>query len=154
MLIVSLRALIVLVMLALLGALPVLWVASAEVAISAPEFAWLRWPYLTIGVLLVLCAEAVCAAVLILLSRVKDGAIFDVRAFFWVDVMVWAGAVAAVLLLIALVPVVAITHGPPGSTPVLVAAICGAAGITLLLIVMRQLLAQATVFQTELAAVI
>ena len=84
----------------------------------------------------------------------QNRVIFDTRALLWVNVIVGAGVGVTVLLLLALVPVIAVTKGPPGLTLLIMVGICVAAGFTLLMVVMRQLLMQATAMRAELSEVI
>jgi hypothetical protein len=95
-----------------------------------------------------------------LLTMVRRGSVFSPRAFRYVDVIIGAVASAALLLF-----VLACLLAPGEIAPGVVALVCGAslvvAGVALLVVVMRQLLAQAiartaeaTVLRSELDEVI
>ncbi|WP_122819019.1 DUF2975 domain-containing protein [Nocardioides pantholopis] len=102
-----------------------------------------RTPVLTILVLGILAAQVVMVCVWRLATMARRGTVFSSAAFRWVDVVIGAIA-AACLLLLALGVVLA-----PGEAvaPGLVLLIGGAAlvvaGIALVVLVMRALLAQA-----------
>lgn len=134
--------------------LPILWFVSEDLAATAPEFAGLRWPYLLIGAALVVCVEVVGTALWKLLSRVAAESIFDTEALAWVNAIIGAGCAAVVLFALALTPVAFVTHGPPALSLALILAAAMSAAFTLLMIVMRQLLIQATSFSDEMAEVI
>src|SRR5918999_2810935 len=54
--------------------------------------------YSALGVAAIACVEVAFVAIWVLLSMVRRGAIFDERAFRWVDVVTVTGFVAAVLI--------------------------------------------------------
>lgn len=77
-----------------------------------------------------------------LLTLVRRGAVFSVRSFRYIDIIIGAIAAASVLTF-----ALAVALAPGGAAPGLVALICGGAftiaGVALLVVVMRRLLAQA-----------
>ena len=150
----TVKVLVAIGMLAAALAVPVLWVLSGDVAAEVPEFAGLRWPYLLVGVGLVVCVEVVGVALWKLLSRVAGGEIFDARGLVCVNTIVGAALTAAVLFALACVPAVFVTHGPPALTLVLMLATAASLGFGLLMLVMRQLLVQATGLRAEMDEVI
>lgn len=92
------------------------------------------------AVILTLQVFAVC--VWRLLTLVRRGAVFSVRSFRYIDIIIGAIAAASVLTF-----ALAVARAPGGVAPGLVALICGGAftiaGVALLVVVMRRLLAQA-----------
>ncbi len=150
----AVKALTVIGMLAAVLCVPVLWLVSGEVAVEAPEFAWLQWPYFVICVGLLVCVETIGVALWRLLSRVARGEIFDARGLVWVNAVVGAAFAAAFLFAVACAPVFFVTHGPPVLSFGLIAAVGASFGFALLMVVMRQLLVQATSLRDEMAEVI
>lgn len=126
---------------------PLLWIdledapTSARVAVAVIVI-------LGVGMLQVL---AVC--IWRLLTMVRRGTVFSHGAFRYVDVMIGAIATAAVLAF-----AMAVTLAPSDVAPGMVGFICGISltigGFALLMLVMRQLLAQATHLRSELDEVI
>ncbi len=114
----------------------------------------LRWPVGVIVILGVLTVEVALVCIWQLLTMVKRGTVFSRAAFRYVDVVIGA-AVAAWLLAIALSFVLAPGEEvPPGMVLLVVIGGVGAAGIALLVLVLRALLAQATSLRSELEEVI
>lgn len=137
-----------------LGAIWAFWMLSAEMATEYPEYAFLRWPYLVICWALTLCVELVLVLIWALLRRVRRCMIFDRRATRWVNAIIGAGIAVTVLLVGAMIPDVAVTHGPPSLSIMLIIGIAASIGFTLLMIVMRSLLVHATGLKSELDEVI
>lgn len=77
-----------------------------------------------------------------LLTKVRAGSVFSESSFRYVDVIVWAIAAAAVIVL-----AVAFLLAPGDAAPGIVGLVCGAAlvlgGVALLVVVMKALLRQA-----------
>ena len=149
-----LKTILVLGMISVAYPLWVTWVLSEDLAAQYPQYTSLQWPYLLICGGLALCFEVLCVAMWKLLSRVRDGSIFDTHAITWVNVIVGAGTGASVLFIAALFPAVMITSGPPWLTLSFLAGAGTCVGFTLLMVVMRYLLLQATEFHDELDEVI
>ncbi|MFS0884450.1 DUF2975 domain-containing protein [Aeromicrobium sp. 179-A 4D2 NHS] len=139
-------------------------VGSVVVQVAMVALLWLdtdeeptgtRVALVVIGVLGVLTLQVVAVCVWRLLSMVAHGTVFSHRAFRYVDVVI--GAIAAAAALIFAVAVVArfANHATPGDevAPGLVGLICGfalvAAGVALVVYVMRTLLAQAVARDAE-----
>ena len=80
--------------------------------------------------------------------------IFDRRAFRLVDVMIACAVAAAVLFAIAFAILTIANAMPPVVAIFLIMGFFGAAGIALLLVVMRGLLQKATALEHEMAAVV
>lgn len=150
--ILALRALLVLIALGALGG-QVLIIVLLALDVSGPDAAVLAVAYSILAVGAIACVEVALAALWILLSMVRRGAIFDERAFRWVDVISVAGLVAAVL-----VAALCVHFGEIDDAPGLVGiglgiAVAGAA-FALLMVVMRGLLRNATVLRRELDEVV
>lgn len=114
-----------------------------------PDYAYLRTPLLVIAVLGILTIQVVLGCVWRLLTMVRRGTVFSDAAFRYVDIVM--GAVAAASLLtfalgVTLAPGEAVAPGIVlliGGAGVLVA------GIALIVLVMRMLLAQAVARDVE-----
>ena len=148
----ALRALLILIALGTLGG-QILIVFLVATHIARSEVAVLAVVYSVLGVAAIACVQVALAALWVLLSLVRRGAIFDERAFRWVDVISVAGLVAAVL-----VAAFCVHAGEIDDAPGLVligggVAVAGAA-FALLMVVMRGLLRTATVLRHELDEVV
>jgi hypothetical protein len=114
-----------------------------------PDYAYLRTPLLVIVVLGIVSIQVVLVCVWRLVTMVRRGTVFSHAAFRYVDVVI--GAVAAASLLTFVLGVVL----APGEAvaPGIVLLIGGAAvlvaGIALIVLVMRMLLAQAVARDAE-----
>lgn len=125
----------------------------AHMAEKSPDLAHLRWPMLTVGVLVLLCVQVVIVCTWKLLTLVKDDRIFSDRSLMWVDTIVWAIAAAWTLLLGVLV-YLGFTWDDP-ALPLLMTLLLLFGGVLgLLILVMRALLRQATTLRTDMEAVI
>jgi DUF2975 family protein len=109
--------------------------------------------YAMLGVAAIACVEVALVALWVLLSRVRRGAIFDERAFRWVDVITVAGLVGAVLVA-ALCAHVGEIDDAPGLVLIGGGVAVGGAAFALLMVVMRGLLRSATLFRRELDEVV
>lgn len=148
----ALQALLVLMVLGALTAQVAIVVAGvAEVADSRMLTRGVA--YAALGVGAIACAEVVLVAIGKLLSMVRRDAIFDERAFRWVDVIAIAGLVAAVLVAALLVHAGEIDDSPGLGGIGLGVAVVGVAFV-LLMSVMRGLLRSATVLRRELDEVV
>jgi hypothetical protein len=149
--ILALRVLLVLIALGALGAqvlLIVLVATHPEADLADPAVL-----YVMLGVAAIACVELALGALWVLLAMVRRGAIFDERAFRWVDVIAVAGLVAAVLVA-ALCAHAGELDDAPGL--VLIGGGVGMGGIAfaLLMVVMRGLLRSATTLRRELDEVV
>ena len=83
-----------------------------------------------------------------LLTMVRRGSVFSRAAFRYVDIVIGAVAAASVLMFL-----LAVLLAPGDAAPEIVALICGAslviAGVALIVLVLRMLLAQAVARETE-----
>jgi len=120
-----------------------------DMNVADPDVARVRIPFVVVIVLGILTIQVTMVCVWRLLTMVRRGTVFSHAAFRYVDIMIGAAAAAA---LIALTFAVILAPGeavPPG----IVLLICGVgamgAGIALVILVMRTLLAQAVARETE-----
>lgn len=114
-----------------------------------PNVAHLQIPFAVVMVLIIVTAQVTLVCIWRLVTMVRRGTLFSDAAFRYVDVMIGAAAAAALLtfaLAVVLAPGDAV---PPG----LVLLVCGgalvAAGIGLIVLVLRTLLAQAISREVE-----
>lgn len=109
---------------------------------------WARIALVTIAVLGVGTMQVFAVCVWRLLTLVRHGAVFSDAAFRYVDIIIGAIAAAAGLAL-----ALAVLLAPGAIAPGIVGLICGAAlvlaGMALLVVVMRTLLAQAIARERE-----
>ena len=148
------RVLRVLLVLLALGALAAQVVIVVVVA-THPEVdpADRAVAYAMLAVAAIACVEVGLVALWVLLSMVRRDAIFDERAFRWVDVITVAGLVAAVLVA-ALCAHVGEIDDAPGLVLIGGGVAVGGAAFALLMVVMRGLLRSATTFRRELDEVV
>ena len=115
---------------------PLFWADLAGV----PD--WLRISLVVLVVLGIVTLQVVAVCVWRLLAMVRKGTVFSPAAFRYVDTIIGAIAVAAVLVL-----GIAVALAPTTMAPGLVGLVCGAslvvAGVALVVYVQRILLAQA-----------
>ncbi len=118
---------------------------------DAGEALWGRVAFVSIAALGVLTMQVFGVCVWRLLTLVRKGSVFSPRSFRYVDIMIGDFGFAAVLafLLAALL-------APGEVAPGIVALICGLAlvlaGIAILVVVMRRLLAQAIAVESDARA--
>jgi hypothetical protein len=125
----------------------------AHMAEQSPELAYLRWPLTALSVFWVACVQVVVVATWQLLTLVRQDRIFSEQSSPWVDVIVAAIVAAWVVLGFASLWV-AFNAEDPGF-PILVFLVDVSVTVLLLLmLVMRQLLKQATSLRTDMEAVI
>lgn len=127
---------------------------SADFAANAPEFAYLRIPYLIVCELLMVGFDVALIAIWRLLSLTASSSVFSDAAFRWVGLIIGYISFDTALAIGLLVHNLIASLGPPILVIALtILAIVGMA-LTLLMIVMRGLLAAATAQREELEAVI
>ncbi|WP_308123551.1 DUF2975 domain-containing protein [Modestobacter marinus] len=125
----------------------------AYMAEQNPDMAYLRWPMTAITVFWVLCVQVVIVSTWKLLTLVRDDRIFSEASMVWVDAIVWAIA-AAWVVLGGFSLYVAFHADDPGLPLLLLLLGMGLTVLGLLMVVMRELLRQATSLRTDLEAVI
>lgn len=125
----------------------------AYMAQESPEMAYLRWPLTALSVFWVVCVQVVIVSTWKLLTLVKHDRVFSDLSAPWVDAIVWAITAAWVVLGFASLWV-AINADDP-ELPLLVFLVDVSVTVLLLLmLVLRQLLRQATTLRTDMEAVI
>ena len=114
-----------------------------------PDVAHLQLPFAMIMILIIVTAQVTAVCVWRLVTMVRRGTVFSDAAFRYVDVMIGAAAAAALLtfaLGVVLAPGDAVA---PGIVLLVGGAAVVAAGIGLIELVLRMLLAQAISRETE-----
>lgn len=151
-----LRVLLVLVFLGLLVAQVMSF--PGEFIHSPQDDPW-RWPMLIFWELEALCVQVVIVCTWRLLTLVRRDRIFSAESLRWVDVIAWT-VLAAWVLLVAMAGsiVLYIYFTPelrdPGPAAVLIGVTLIAAVFVLLVVVLRDLLRQATTLREDLEGVI
>lgn len=154
--ILALRVLLVVI---LAGALMTqLWyfpVLASQLADLYPELGWLRWPLLTLVIVIIAGVQAVLVALWMLLTMVERDRVFSTDAFRWVDVIIAAAVIDSALVLVAFMMLsFGANANPPGLALLQLAlVVCGAA-FALLMGVMKGLLRKASSLTAELSEVI
>lgn len=126
---------------------------------KAPEAAHLLWPILAAQELGILCFQVVIVCTWKLLTMVQKDRIFSDESLRWVNGIVWAFIAGwAVLMGIATYLTAVIYFTPeirdPGIPIVLFGMVLCGAVLVLLMVILRQLLRQATTLRTDMEAVI
>ncbi|WP_072314545.1 DUF2975 domain-containing protein [Agrococcus sp. Marseille-P2731] len=127
---------------------------AAEAVREMPEAAGLRWPGIIGCIAIILCVQVALLVMWRLLSMVARDRIFDARAFGLVGIMIACALAASALFAVALVVLAVASALPPVVAIFLIMGFFGAAGIGLLLVVMRGLLTKATDLEHEMAEVV
>ena len=158
--VVPLRVLLVLVFLGLVVAqfmsLPGEFRQQAE---EHPEAGFLPWLLLTFAILEVICFQIVIVCTWRLLTLVGADRIFSEKSFVWVDVIVWTMVAAWLLLAGIAAYLVGVIYFTPDlrdpGTPILLTGMVLIGGVVVLtIVVLRALLRQAAVLQSDLEEVI
>ena len=158
--VVPLRVLLVLVFLGLVVAqfmsLPGEFRQQAE---EHPEAGFLPWLLLTFAILEVVCFQIVIVCTWRLLTLVSADRIFSEKSFVWVDVIVWTMVAAWLLLAGIAAYLVGVIYFTPDlrdpGTPILLTGMVLIGGVVVLtIVVLRALLRQAAVLQSDLEEVI
>lgn len=127
--------------------LPAVWNDLADGGVPT----WGRVTLVSIAAAGVITMQVFAFCVWRLLTLVRRGAVFSDAAFGYINAIIAAFASASALAL-----VLAVVLAPGGLAPGIVGLICGAslvlAGIALLMVVMRRLLAQAIARESEVRA--
>lgn len=125
----------------------------AHLAHEHPDDSGMRWPLTIWSFVEILCVEVVIVCTWRLLTMVREDRIFTERALRWVDVIVGAMALGWVLLAAAWL-YVGLHADDPGAPMLLTLLLLIGAVVGLLMLVMRELLRQATTLRTDMEAVI
>ncbi len=127
---------------------------ASETAAANPEVGYLMGPGIGACVVLIGCFQVCLVCLWRLLSRVGAGTIFDGAGAGPVNVIAGCCALAAVLLVAAL-GVLGLNRALNGGLMLLLGGgALVAAGLTLLVLVLRRLLARATDLQAELVGLV
>jgi hypothetical protein len=118
-----------------------------------------RWPMLVFWELQALCLQVVIACTWRLLTLVQRDRIFTATSLRWVDVIVWTFVAAWLLLAVMAGSLIAYIYftpelRDPGMPVALIGITLIGAVLVLLIVVMRDLLRQATTLRTEMEGVI
>ncbi|WP_087872365.1 DUF2975 domain-containing protein [Arthrobacter globiformis] len=118
-----------------------------------------RWPMLLFFELEAVCLQVVIVCIWRLLTLVQRGRIFTPASLRWVDVIMWAFVSAWLLLAVmagSLISYIYFTPElrDPGLPAVLIGITLIGAVLVLLIVVLRDLLRQATSLQTDMEGVI
>jgi hypothetical protein len=114
-----------------------------------PDHAYLRTPLLVFAVLGIVTIQVVLVCVWRLLTMVRRGTVFSDAAFRYVDVVIGAVAAASLLTFVLGVVLAPGEAVAPGVVLLIGGAAVLVAGIALIVLVMRMLLAQAVARDTE-----
>ena len=120
-----------------------------DMNVADPDVARIRIPFIVVIVLGILTIQVAMICVWRLLTMVRRGTVFSPAAFRYVDVMIGAAVAAALIAFtfgVILAPGEAV---PPGIVLLIGGVGAMAAGIALVILVMRMLLAQAVARETE-----
>jgi hypothetical protein len=118
-----------------------------------------RWPMLVFWELQALCLQVVIVCTWRLLTLVQRDRIFTATSLRWVDVIVWTFVAAWLLLAVMAGSLIAYIYftpelRDPGMPVALIGITLIGAVLVLLIVVMRDLLRQATTLRTEMEGVI
>lgn len=127
---------------------------ASETVSVFPEADYLRVPGIIGCVAIILCVQVALVCVWRLLSMVAESSIFEPSAFATVNLIIGSSGVATVLVAAAFVVLTVAGAMSPGVMLLLIAGVLGGTGLTLLIVVMRGLLKQATALEKDLAEVI
>ncbi len=119
--------------------------------IDAP--AGVRVAAVSIIVLWIVCLQVVALCIWRLVSMAAADAVFTSRAFRFVDVVIGAIAVAAVLTAV-LASMLVPGEAPPGVVALVFGAALATGGVALVVVVMKSLLRKAIAMRTELDEVV
>ena len=120
-----------------------------DMNVADPDVARIRIPFIVVIVAGIVTIQVAMICVWRLLTMVRRGTVFSPAAFRYVDVMIGA-AVAAALIAFTFGAILAPGEAVPPGTVLLIGGVGAmAAGIALVILVMRMLLAQAVARETE-----
>ena len=130
-------------------------IVAADAGAQYPEVAHLVVPYSVAAIGALVLVEVTIVAVWRLAGLSAGGRVFAPGALRWVDVVIGCAAAVAVLSALVWVHLVVVeATGGPGPMLAILFATVGAAGVALLMVVMRGLLRAAIADRAELAPVI
>ncbi len=115
----------------------------------SPDYAYLRAPLLLIAILGVVTIQVTLVCVWRLLTMVRRGTVFSHSAFRYVDVVIGAVAAASLITFVLAVLLAPGEAVPPGIVLLISGAGLLVAGVALIVLVLRMLLAQAVARDAE-----
>ncbi|MBD8045207.1 DUF2975 domain-containing protein [Arthrobacter sp. Sa2BUA2] len=116
---------------------------GADLSEAGPDVAAIRVPLLAVVLLAVLAFQLTVVCVWRLLTMVRRGTVFSAGAFRWVDAIIGAVAAAAVLTVVLGILLAPGELVAPGIVLLIGGIAVTIAGVALVVVVMRALLAQA-----------
>lgn len=143
--------LLLLLVMAQVGMIPAV---AATTALQNPDLAFLRVPGIIGGIFFLALVQVVLLCIWKLLSLVRGEKIFSQRAFRYVDVIIGAMVVAAVLLAASLVVIYAARAVNPGILLLGVLGVVVGIALALLVVVMRGLLRKALELEQDMSEVV
>lgn len=148
--ILALRVLLILIFAGVLvGQFLLVPALAASSAAQFPEAAQLAAPYTAVVVIMMVCVQVGLVALWVLLTMVRNRAIFRSHAIRWVDVIIAAAALATMLVMgLSVHFMSAVGSGP--AVLYLGSAVVGGVAFMLLMVVMRGLLRSATALESDL----
>jgi hypothetical protein len=150
---VAIRALRVVIVVMLLGLVLtqalLLPIVADDLAHTYPAVSYLQAPVLTLAILGIAAVQTAILCVWRLLTMVDRATVFSADAFRYVDTIIGAAAVAAVVAAGAVALLVAAPVGQFTVTMGVAATAVGATGVGLLVVVLRALLARAVALDVE-----
>lgn len=149
------------ILLSLFGQIVVIPGMAADEVDRFPPYAPFAVPYATVAILGIVCVQVILVAMWMLLTMVERDAIFDRRAFRWVDLTIGAALGATLLALGVAVHLFIADIPSPADGMELLGALGGAivcaavgASFAMLVAIMRGLLRKATDLKAEMAEVV
>lgn len=118
-----------------------------------PDQAWLRWPLTIVAIVVIGCVQVVIVCTWHLLTMVAEDRIFTTSSMRWVDTILVAMAFGWTLVA-AVLAGMAPQFDDPGFPMLMTLVMLGTGACGLLMIVMRELLRQATGLRADLDGVI
>lgn len=125
----------------------------AYMAQEDPTRAYLRWPLTLVSAMLLLCVQVVVVCTWRLLTLVRNDQIFTARSLVWVDAIAVA-VFAGWSIFVALFGYVGLHATDPGLPLLMFVLLVSGAVLGLLVLVLRDLLRQATTLRSEMDGVI
>lgn len=145
----------------LFGQTVVIPTTAADEVDKFPPYAPFAVPYATVAIIGVACVQVALVATWMLLSMVRDGAIFSPLAFRWVDTIIGSSVVATLLavgvaghLTVASIPSPDDGMQVDSALAAAVASVGVGTAFAMLVVILRSLLRRAADLQTEIAGVV
>ena len=153
--IITLKTLILLLMALLVGCQVFVVPAVAQQMVErSPQLGYLQVPGIVVTVLFLLCVQVALVCVWRLLSLVRASIIFSDTAFTYVNIVLGSVALATLLVLGSFITLTVAGAASPSVAILCLLGIVVGSGLTLLVVVMRGLLRQASQLECDLAEVV